>query len=206
MKNTLSLFTALLFCAQIYAQSQFGLHYQASVSRFADTYGFAVYPATTTSNFGLSYGYQHKSWLYSVQFEHLRIGSNRLYSGNGIYLGQQEHLFYFINSSLNAYREILSKSKFKAFAGFGLNLGHAYAQSFEDRLNLSGIRPFTWYGEESLPYNFYLAPEIGLRLDYALSNNFGLCFAPEFSYQINGNRPSSPYSVFQYNFGILYKP
>lgn len=205
MKKTISLFSSLLISAQIYAQSQFGVYYQASFSRYADTYGFAVYPTTTTSNIGLSYGYQLNKWLYTVQLEHLRIGSNNLFTGIGSSIGQQEHLFYFLNASLNGNREIYNTSKLKVFAGFGLNLGHAYAQSFESRNNLSGIRPFTWYGAESLPYNFYLAPELGLRFEYGLFSKLALLVAPEFSYQIMGKRTGSAYSHIQVNAGLLYR-
>ncbi|QNR25175.1 hypothetical protein [Croceimicrobium hydrocarbonivorans] len=202
----------LLIGMQLGAQSQIGLYYQGTVSNRAQFRSFDIHEPVYYHNLGIRYDFKTEHWLYSLSLEHLQLGAKTW--SIGYTLGSSvpkffvtESTYYHINSSLNALRKLFASAKFEIHAGLGLNLGHAYADSWR-RFRLDGGNPRNvssiWDPGDYLNYNFYLAPELALRFEYHINESFSCIFAPEYSYQIREDLDYLSHSVFQFNTGLLY--
>lgn len=201
----------LLFCLQLNAQSQVGIYYQGSISSASVYRNFNPYQAAYYSNMGISYEYKSRKHLYRLGIEHLQLGAKQLtynpgYLTYGPSAGVNQFNYFLLNSNLSVLRKIYASKYFEAHAGLGLNLGHVYAESFKSIL-YRYPRPSShfWGGDEYLPYNFYLAPEISLRLEFHLNSKFSFVLAPEYSYQIRDNLDYRSLSVWQVNMGFMYQ-
>ncbi len=199
----------LLLSTHLLSQSQIGAYTQVSASSLASNRNFDAFEPVFNYNFGILYNYQNDKWLYILGLEHLKLGAKQLqyYAGSRYtspYFSWRERSYYFVNSNLALLRKVGDTENFDIYAGLGLNLGHAYNQSFKSTNHKNGLGEEVYFGPESLPYNFYLAPELTMRIDYRINQYMDCFIAPSYSYQIRQDLDFHSFGVFQLNTGILY--